>query len=110
LGDTYFAALCLSAQQITRLFSPDQVPHSPSDASLIAKLIESLPTRTADAGQDYFHSAVAMKRKKDRNQALDKIHQYDDKDFWDYWTRFLSFLDQYLHYWDNICPGPAFRM
>jgi hypothetical protein len=49
-----------------------------------------------------------MKRKKEGRHTTDKIHKYDESDFWGCWDCFVQFLGQYSYYWNSMPSADLF--
>jgi hypothetical protein len=69
-GGQFSAALCLSSAQLARIFPVDALSDNSTNNMVITALINQLPVRDASTVHEYFHSAVAMKRKKKKESTL----------------------------------------
>jgi hypothetical protein len=80
-GGTFSAALCNSAQMLSRFFHSSPILVSPSDDVVVNKHIEQLPSVDTEALYDYFDSNVAMQLRCQGRKVLDNVYHFFDKDF-----------------------------
>jgi hypothetical protein len=106
---TFSLALCLTVRQLKRLYHPDAPPEVPTDEDVRTRLTRLIPARNHAQLREYFNSKVAMRFPKElKNGDQYDLSKYDDSDLWNYYARFLQFLDDSKLYWAAMDAKSAF--
>jgi hypothetical protein len=106
---SFSMALCLKVAEFNAIYYPELPPDHPTDTDVRERLLRLLPVSHAQI-TEYFHSKIAMRfPKKLRHLDQYDISRYEDSDVWNYYDRFLKFLDDHKIYWSQMKPTSAFR-